>query len=177
MWGSPIADGSNNEAWQQVPDPQGDPNLLVANEKDFCPSPSNQIQTPRRGRRRRSRLKREETMCASELNGNTKSIPNGQQPAPNGERSGSTPKLETDAEPLKIPSRWLDLPKDPKICGLDIGLAKLPVCHPGFPRVESPAWWLENIRPCKYILVSRMLSHFPYCGSGTTPNERNIIAN
>lgn len=144
--GSPIADGSNNESWQQVPDLQSDPSLLIANGGDFCASPSNQIQTPRR---RRSRLKREETMCASELSGNTKSTPNGQQAAPNRDRTGSTPKLEMNADPLKIPSRWLDLPKDPKTCGDDTGLAKLPVCHPGFPRVESPAWWLENIRPCK----------------------------
>lgn len=144
--GSPMADGSNNEPWQQVPDLQSDPNLLIANERDCCASPSNQIQTPRR---RRSRLKREETMCASGLNRNTKSTPNGQQSAPNGDRTGSTPKLEMNADPLKNPSRWLDLPKDPKTCGVETGLAKLPVCHPGVPRLESPAWWLENIRPGK----------------------------
>lgn len=136
---SPIADGSNNE-------PLPDSNWLLASEKDFCASPSNQMQVPRR---RRSRLKREETTCASELNGNTQSLPQGQQPALNEDQTGSTPTKDTTADPGKSRSRWLDLPNDPALCGRDTGLAQIPVCHPGYPRVESVAWWLENIRPCK----------------------------
>lgn len=144
--GSPMADGSINEPLQYVPDVQRDSNLLLAEEKYFCANTPNQIQVPRR---RRSRAKRQET-CASELNGNTQSQPKGQQPAaPNVDQTGSTPVKKTNAEPGKIPSRWLDLPKDPKLCGPTTGLAQIPVCHPGYPKVESYALWLQNIRPCK----------------------------
>lgn len=157
LMGSPIADGSNNERLQYVPDLQRDPNLLLADEKEFCASPSNQIQIPRR---RRSR--REETMCASELNGNTQSRPKDQQPVvPNAGQTGSTPEKKTNAEPGKIPSRWLDLPKDSTLCGSSTGLAQIPVCHPGFPRVESYALWLENIRPCKQLLSRECSVIFP----------------
>lgn len=97
------------------------------------------------------RLKREESMCASELDGNAHAphTPKGQQVAPNGDQTGSTPKKETNADPLKIPSAWLDLPKNPELCDAVTGLAQISVCHPGFPRVESYALWLENIRSSK----------------------------
>lgn len=59
------------------------------------------------------------------------------------------PCPETYSKPLKIPSRWLELPKNRELCGAATGLAQIPVFHFGFPRVESYALWLENIRPGK----------------------------
>lgn len=146
--GNLIAEGINNfnePLQQQVPDlrVQRDPNWLVANEKDLCASSSsNQIQTPGR---RRLRLKREGYLCPSDLNGNAQPP----QAVPNGDQTGSTPKKETNADPLKVPSAWLELPKNPQLCGAATGLAQFSVCHSGFPRVESYALWLENIRPSK----------------------------
>lgn len=146
--GNLIAEGINNfnePLQQQVPDlrVQRDPNWLVANEKDLCASSSsNQIQTPGR---RRLRLKREGYLCPSDLNGNAQPP----QAVRNGDQTGSTPKKETNADPLKVPSAWLDLPKNPQLCGAATGLAQFSVCHSGFPRVESYALWLENIRPSK----------------------------
>lgn len=123
------------------------PNWLLVRKRErslLLPVPSNQIQNSWKETRRLP-LKRsvKKSMCASEeLNGNAHSPHPPKTPASSPKRrtrTGSTPKNETNADPLKIPSAWLDLPKNLELCGAAAGLAQISVCHPGFPRLESYA--------------------------------------
>lgn len=146
--GNLIADGSNNDnepLQQHVPDLQRDPNWLVANEKVFAPVPQIRFQTPGR---RRLRLKRVRLRAKGE-----------RARAPYPKRPASSPKRKTDWTDTKKRDEcgstqnslcMARIAREPRAVWCSYwACANFCLSPPGFPRVESYALWLENIRPSK----------------------------
>lgn len=100
---------------------------------------------------------RRKHVCASELKRNTQSRTKNQQPAINRDQTRSASKKNSYTGIDRILTSLHDLPEELELCGDKTGQLKIPVCHRGFPRVKSPALWMENVCPTEWFLSCECL--------------------